>query len=223
MDIVLVTSIEKLLLWFSVKLCVILKWSCNPEGKQSRPNLKPLSYPILSIIRRKYVNTDRSEIRTLGYPIDLFISSASKNEMTPGLACTIPLNTSRPNPGRRKKINLYFYFLTSLRASKGFITALKQGSAKKKMTLIFTLIQLSEIMGWERTQLTARLPGSITIFKTLVNPNIEFELTYRLPQDNDAGPISNVSCRMRIIFHWILILELFSLKVHTVCRCLKPL
>ena len=56
-------------------------------------------------------------------------------------------------------------------------------------------------MGWERTQLTARLPGSITIFKTLVNPNIEFELTYRLPQDNDAGPISNVSCRMRIIFH----------------------
>ena len=206
-----------------MKLCVILKWSCNPEGKQSRPNLKPLSYPILSIIRRKYVNTDRSEIRTLGYPIDLFISSASKNEMTPGLACTIPLNTSRPNPGRRKKINLYFYFLTSLRASKGFITALKQGSAKKKNYVNFYFDTTFWNNGWERTQLTARLPGSITIFKTLVNPNIEFELTYRLPQDNDAGPISNVSCRMRIIFHWILILELFSLKVHTVCRCLKPL
>ena len=35
------------------------------------------------------------------------------------------LNPSHPNPGRREKINLNFYFHTSLWCTKGFINPLK--------------------------------------------------------------------------------------------------
>ena len=38
---------------------------------------------------------------------------------------TIPFNPSRPDPGQREKIDLNFYFHTSLYASKGFMKALK--------------------------------------------------------------------------------------------------
>ena len=34
-------------------------------------------------------------------------------------------NPSRPDPGRKEKINLSFYFHTSFGASKGFMEALK--------------------------------------------------------------------------------------------------
>ena len=38
---------------------------------------------------------------------------------------TSKLNPSHPNPGQREKINLNFYFHTSLRYSNGFMKALK--------------------------------------------------------------------------------------------------
>ena len=68
------------------------------------------------------------------------------------------LNPLRPNPGRREKINLNFYFHTSLRCFKRLYEGLKglhktfsvqtpQRSVKIKITLIFILIKLSEMPG----------------------------------------------------------------------------
>ena len=63
------------------------------------------------------------------------------------------INHSRPNPGRREKINLNFYFPTFLCAS-GFVKASKafikpfdapQRCAKIRIKLIFTFIQISEM------------------------------------------------------------------------------
>ena len=64
-------------------------------------------------------------------------------------------NTSRPDPGRKKKYNLNFYFHTSLWCLKRFYEGLKdvyktfwrttKECENKKIKLIFILIQLSEI------------------------------------------------------------------------------
>ena len=47
---------------------------------------------------------------------------------------TIFVNASRPNPGRREKINLNFYFHTSLWCLKRFYEGLKglKGTTKKR-------------------------------------------------------------------------------------------
>ena len=58
------------------------------------------------------------------------------------------INPSRPDPGRRDKINLDFYFRTCLWCLKRFYEGLKglhktlEGTIKK---LIFILIQLTEM------------------------------------------------------------------------------
>ena len=41
------------------------------------------------------------------------------------LTLQIPINPSRPNPGRREKINLIFYFYTSLWYLKSFCEGVK--------------------------------------------------------------------------------------------------
>ena len=62
------------------------------------------------------------------------------------LTLQIPINPSRPNLGRRKKINLIFHFYTSLWCLKSFLKALKafikpfealQGSVKIKIQANF--------------------------------------------------------------------------------------
>ena len=53
------------------------------------------------------------------------------------LTLQIPINPSRPNPGRREKINLIFYFYTSLWYLKSFYEGVKglhktfRGTTKK--------------------------------------------------------------------------------------------
>ena len=67
------------------------------------------------------------------------------------------LNPSRPDPGRREKVNLNFYFHTSLWWLKRFYEGLKpfeapQRSVKVKFKLIFILLQLSKMHGAGRVK-----------------------------------------------------------------------
>ena len=65
------------------------------------------------------------------------------------------INTSRPDPGQREKINLYFYFHTSLWCF--FVVPLK---------LIFISIQLSEMNGAERVNQLFRKDFVMTVFSS---------------------------------------------------------
>ena len=72
------------------------------------------------------------------------------------------INPSRPDPGRREKINLNFYFHTSLWCLKRFCEGLKglyktfwdttKKCENKNLSLIFILIQLSEMNGAGRVK-----------------------------------------------------------------------
>ena len=80
-------------------------------------------------------------------------------------------NPSRPDPGRREKINLNFYLHTSLQCLRRFYEGLKGrhktfwSTTKKcenKNLLIFILIRLSEMYGARRVKIVQMVPNHAT-------------------------------------------------------------
>ena len=105
---------------------------------------------------------NKSLIKFLGFVLGIRLSYRSNRYLLK--SCFQSINPLRPNPRRRKKIKLNFYFHTSLWCLKRFYEGLKglhktfwdtthhKEVRKWKFNLIFISIQLSEMPGTGRVK-----------------------------------------------------------------------
>ena len=101
------------------------------------------------------------------------------------------LNPSHPDPGRKEKINLNFYFYTSLgcfkkdlwRPLKAFIKPFEapKRSVKIKIKLMFILMQLSEMHGAGRQCVYARGKGLVHL-PSVTNPHFAADIKMSMVQ-----------------------------------------